>query len=83
MRQGCNTQHCLVSTIEKWKESANNGGASGTLMTDLFKAFDRLHHSLVIAKLDAYSFDIKSVRLIQQYLSNGKQMVKVGNAYYS
>ena len=31
--------------------------------------------------LDAYGFDIKSVKLIQQYLLNRKQRVKVGNAY--
>ena len=42
-----------------------------------------LHHELIIAKLDVYGFDIKSVKLIQQYLSNRKQMVKVGNAYSS
>ena len=53
------------------------------LMTDLSKVFDCLHHELLIAKLYAYGFDIKSVRLIQQYLSNRKQSVKVGNAYSS
>ena len=42
-----------------------------------------LHHELIIAKLDVYGFDIKSVKLIQQYLSNRKQRVKVGNAYSS
>ena len=82
-RKGFNAQHCLVSMIEKWKESVDSGGAFGVLMSDLSKAFDRLHHELLIAKLDAYCFDIKSVKLIQQYLSNRKQRVKVGNAYSS
>ena len=82
-RQGFNAQYCLVSMIEKWKESVDSGGAFGALMTDLSKAFDCLHHELLIAKLDAYGFDIKSVKLIQQYLSNRKQRVKVGNAYSS
>ena len=62
--QGFNAQHRLVSIIEKLKESVDNGGAFRALMTDLSKAFDRLHHGLLIAKLDAYGFDIKSVRLI-------------------
>ena len=61
------------------KESVDNGGAFGALMTDPSKAFDWLHHGLLIAKLDTYGFDIKSVKLIQQYLSNKKQGVKVGN----
>ena len=65
--------------IEKWKESVDSGGAFGALMTDLSKAFDCLRHELLIAKLDAYGFDIKSVKLIQQYLSNRKQRVKVGD----
>ena len=82
-RKGFNAQHCLVSMIKKWKESVDSGGAFGTLMTDLSKAFDCLHHELLIAKLNAYGFDIKSMKLIQQYLSNRKQRVKVGNAYSS
>ena len=43
----------------------DNGGAFGVLMTDLYKAFDCLHHGLLILKLDANGFDIKSVKLNQ------------------
>ena len=74
-RKGFNAQHCLVSTVEKWKKGVDNGLAFDALMTDLSKAFDCLHHELLIAKLDAYGFDIKSVKLTQQYLSNRKQRV--------
>ena len=81
--KGFNAQHCLVSVIQKWKENVDSTGAFGTLMTDLSKAFDCLHNELLIAKLDGYCFDIKSVKLIQQYLSNRNQRVKVGNAYSS
>ena len=69
--------------IEKWKESLDNGGVFGTLMTDPSKAFDCLHHGLLIAKLGAYGVDVKSFKLIQKYLSNRKQRIKVGNAYSS
>ena len=68
--KGFNAQHCLVSMIEKWIKSVDNGGTFGALMTDLSRAFDCLHHGLLIAKLHAYGFDMKSVKLIQQYLSN-------------
>ena len=61
----------------------DSGGTFAALMTDLSKAFDCLHHELLITKLDAYGFDIKPVKLIQQYLSNRKQRVNVGNAYSS
>ena len=63
-RKGFNAQHCLVSMIEKWEFSMDNGGAFGALMTNLSKAFDCLHHGQLIAKLGAYGFDIKSVKLI-------------------
>ena len=55
-RKGFNVQHCLVSMTENWKESVDNGGAFGALITDLSKAFDCLHHGLLIAKLEAYGF---------------------------
>ena len=69
--------------IEKWKEIVDSSGAFGALTTDLSKGFDCLHHELLIAKVDAYGFDTKSVKLIQQYLLNRKQSVKRGNAYSS
>ena len=34
-------------------------------MTDMSKVFDCLNHELFIIKLDAYAFDLKSVRMIQ------------------
>ena len=64
---------------ENWKESMDSGGVCGTLMTDLSKGLDCLHHDQLIAKFDAFGFDLKSLRLVQQYLSNRKQ--KVDNAY--
>ena len=47
------------------------------------KAFDCLYHDLLIGKPDAYGLDLKSMKLVQQYLSNKKQRVKAGNAYCS
>ena len=34
--------------MEKWKESMDNNGAFGALITDLSKAFDCLHHGLLV-----------------------------------
>ena len=52
-------------------------------MTDLSKAFDCLSHELLIAKLEAYGFDEKSLKLIYNYLSNRKQRVKINDSYSS
>ena len=71
-RKAFNSQHDIVSLIEKWKGSVDKGETFGALMTDLPIAFDCLHQELLIAKLDAYGFDMKSVKLIQQYLLNRK-----------
>ena len=60
-RRGCNAQHWLITLIEKWKKSIDNGGAFGALFTDLSKAIDCLSHELLIVKLVFYfleDFDI-------------------------
>ena len=83
IRKGYNVQHCLIALIEKWKQSVDKGGAFGALLTDLSKAFDCLSHELLIAKLDAYGFDKRSLVLIYNYLSNRKQRVKIDDSYSS
>ena len=62
--RGYNAQHCLITLIGKWKKSVDNGGAFGTLFTDLSKAFNCLSHELLIAKLDAYGFDKDTLKLV-------------------
>ena len=83
INRGYNAQHCLITLIEKWKKSVDNGGAFGALLTDLSKAFDFLPHELLIAMLDAYGFDKSSLKLIHTYLSNRKQRVKINDTYSS
>ena len=82
-RRGYNAQHCLITLIEKWKKSVDNGGAFSTLLTDLSKAFNCLPRELLIAKLDAYGFDKSSLKLIHSYLSNRKKKVKINDRYSS
>ena len=72
-----------MTLIEKWKKSVDNDGAFGALFTDFSKAFDCLSHELLIAKLDAYGFDKNALKLVNSYLSNRKQRVKINNKYSS
>ena len=76
-------QLCLLSLIEKWEKSVDNGSAFNALHNDLSKAFDCLPHEFLIAKLDAYGFDKSSLRLVHTSLSNRKQRVKINDRYSS
>ena len=49
------------------------------ILMDLSKAFDTLNHNLLLAKLDAYGFDNKSLLLIKSYL--GKQVAENKDRY--
>ena len=61
----------------------DNGVAFGALLTDLSKAFDCIPHDLIIAKLEAYGFQIDALRLVYDYLSNRKQRVKLNVTFSS
>ena len=82
-RKGFSAQDCLIVMIEKWKRILDNGGICGALLTDLSKAFDCLTHDLLIAKLETYGVNSRSLKILSSYLSNRKQRVQLGNVYSS
>ena len=69
--------------IEKWRESLDQDGAYGALLTDISKAFDCLPHELIIAKLHAYGVDMPSLELINSYLSKRRQRININDVYSS
>ena len=50
---------------------------------DLSKAFDFVPHTLLIAKMHAYGFDMNSLIFFYSYLKRRKQCVKINNVYSS
>ena len=62
--------------IEKSQESADEEGAFIALLSDLSKVFDCLPHDLMIAKIHAYDFDMKSLNLRFDYMINRKKRQK-------
>ena len=62
-------------------KNINSCLTEGTFPNDFSKAFDRLKHDLLIAKLHAFGFDYKSLRVMYAYLNNRVQVTKVGSCY--
>ena len=49
--------------LEKWKNAVDKGKVFSALLTDLSKAFDCLPHELIMAKLNAYGFNLPALKL--------------------
>ena len=55
----------------------------GAVLMDLSKAFDCVPHDLLIAKMQAYGFEMDTLIFFYSYLKNRKQCVKVNNVFSS
>ena len=80
-RYGFSTQHCLLLMIEKIRKTRYEKGAFAAALTDLLKVFGCIPHQLLIAKLSAFGFDMKSIAFIFAYLKNRKQKTKIGSTF--
>ena len=76
-RKGYSTQYSLIGMLEKWKRALDKSGIAGALLTDLSKAFDCLNHELLIAKMDAYGFDRKSLLVTYLIESIGPKLTNL------
>ena len=57
-----------MEIIEKLRKIRDGKGVFAAVLTELSKAIDCIPHQLLIAKLSAYGFDMKSVAFISVYL---------------
>ena len=81
-RKGYHAQHALLRLKDKLNKCLDKKEKVGLFMMDLSKAFDCIPTDLLIAKLHAYGFDTKSLKLIYSYTTGRNQRVKI-NAEYS
>ena len=63
--------------IEKLRKIQNNKEDFVGVFTDLSKAFDCISDKLLIAKLNEYGFDIKSLDFVLSYFIYWKQNTKI------
>ena len=80
-RQGFSAKNCLLVIVEKMKKIRDNKGFFAAVLADLSKAFNCIPHSLLIAKLNGFGFDKKSLSCISAYPSNRKPKTKVGSEF--
>ena len=81
-RKGYSTQYALINLLQKWQKCLEvSHGIVRTLLMDLSKAYDCVNHYSIIPKLEAYGVGENSLRLIQNYLSQRQQRVKVGLSF--
>ena len=77
-RKGYSCQDVLIRMTEDIRQELDRNSLLGLIAIDLSKAFDCMPHGLLIAKLSAYGFDMDSCQLMQSYVMERQQRVKIG-----
>ena len=76
-RKAHETQHSLITMLEKWKSVSDKGEYVCCLF--MYKSLDAITHDLLLAKLKAYGFSDKSLALMSSYLKNRKEKTQIKN----
>eukprot|EP00116_Pleurobrachia_bachei_P000488 sb/3460750/ len=76
---GRSTTQALHEGVGSAVESLDNNRFSLGLFLDLSKAFDTLHHDILVAKLEHYGIRGNVLKLFKSFLSGRSQTVKIGD----
>ena len=71
----------LVRIHEKWKTNLDKGENIGAILMALSKAFDCIQYDLFLAKLHAYGFSCEALSLVNNFLGNRHQRVKINGSF--
>ena len=77
-RKGFGCQTTLLRLVEDWKSALDQHKCVAAILMDLSKAFDCLPHGLLLAKLEAYGLSGGAVGVLDSYLKNRQQRIKIG-----
>ena len=68
---------CLMLNTNKWYLTIDKGEYTGLIFIDLKKAFDTVHHNILLQKLAKYGVNGLEHDWFASYLNNHKQLCKV------
>ena len=78
-QKGLSTELATTKFCEDVLKGLNNNDPSCAILLDLSKAFDSVNRKILLFKLYKYGIRGSAYNLLQSYLSNRKQFIKVGN----
>jgi hypothetical protein len=78
-KRGHGCQTTLLRLLEDWRNALDKNQYVAAVLMDLSKAFDCLPHDILLDKLSAYGMSTDSVSLLESYLSNRKQQIKINS----
>jgi len=55
----CSTQAVLIRSVDNWRRGLDQDKITGTIITDISKAFESINHQLLLEKLEAYGVNGK------------------------
>ena len=78
--RGLSTQNAIVSLTEYLYETLNSREIAIAVFIDLSKAFDTVNFQILLKKLNYYGIRGKPLQLLENYLCNRTQAVKINNS---
>ena len=80
-RCGHSCQTAVTRLTDIWLSAFNNRQMSGAVFLDFRKAFDLVHHDILLKKLSTYNLSIASIAFLRSYLQDRIQCVLVNGTY--
>ena len=77
-QSGDSTNNAIVQLVGKIFDSFEKEQFTLGVFIDLSKAFDTVHHSMLMTKLKLYAITDKSLAWLESYVSNITQYIPVG-----
>ena len=78
-QKNCSTEHAILELVEQITKSFDKNSYMLGVFIDLSKAFDTVHHDILLAKLNHYGIKGKTFNWIKTYLKHRKQFVLFKN----